>query len=155
MTFNYYDKAGHEITIPTNENWVNYGDLSPIQHGGCFVRWDSPQGRWNVVYTEHSDMFPEDIIPENHVVIHHMYVYDDDVFRNGNPQKGPTEWFLDEIDSLTNVNGYEHALMDFEIEYFVAGIAMNRLSKEYFQPKTIPESEYWDYLGEQYGIESE
>ena len=43
--------------MPKSNNWVNYGDVKPREHGGTFVRFDSNSEEYEIVQTTSTEDF--------------------------------------------------------------------------------------------------
>ena len=56
-----------------SEEWVNWGDVNPKDHGGSFVRWDSDYEKWRVVVT---------LSDEGGQTVWTYDVYPDDIWKN-------------------------------------------------------------------------
>jgi len=84
--------------------WVNYGDASPEEHGGLFVRWDPDAGEWNVVQTRRAmDFDPRADDPNVHLVTEYNFE-PQDVFVDGEVDAG----FTDEMQKILDRLGEEH-----------------------------------------------
>jgi hypothetical protein len=141
--FAYHDSNGNTITIKPNDEWVNYGDVNPLYHGGMFIRWEN--GMWHIIETRHGMDLPNGYCSDSEVAIWHHYAEPMDLFQGGDPDNGPTDYLKNEIESLSRVSGYENALVDFEIEYFLHGFGQRtRQSKE----KIVSENNYWNTLSD-------
>jgi len=146
VTFSYTDKHGETLTITPNTEWVNYGDMNPRIHGGMWVQWD--RDMWHIITTVHPEGLPSDMVDNEHM-IEHTWVEPSDLFKNGNPDNGATDTFERILESLST--GYVTALVDYDIEYFVADFNhwIHSGDTDY-----IDDSNYWDYLCD-YGITQE
>jgi len=142
----YTDKDSNELEIQPNTEWENWGDANPKIHGGMFIQWDNDH--WHIIETIHGSVLPDGYISDDMVEIRDYWAYPDELFESGDPNNGPTDYFKSEIEQLSRVSGYENALVDFDIEYFLSGI-----TSYYHTDRTehIDESDYWDKLTE-YGI---
>ncbi|MCK5013675.1 MAG: hypothetical protein KAS66_07635 [Candidatus Omnitrophica bacterium] len=43
--------------MPKSNNWINYGDVNPREHGGLFVRYDPKHKEYEIVQTTSSEDF--------------------------------------------------------------------------------------------------
>jgi len=128
----YTDRNGEMITVEPSTEWINYGEI--------FVKWDGDM--WHIIETHQGE--------DSKLYFTEYWVEPADLFVNGDPDNGPTEYLKSEIDSLLNVTSYENALVDFDIEYFTVGIT-HRIHGD---TSVVDESEYWDTL-EMKGIDRE
>lgn len=143
----YTDKDGNDIVISPNPEWVNYGDVNPEPHGGIFVR--AERDMWHVVETVSGELLPEGFADDDETLIQESWVEPQDLFIKGDPNNGPTDRFKDVIESFLNISGYENALVDYDIEYFVVDFANFHHS---MHDEIV--SDYWEGL-EKYDIKKE
>lgn len=145
-TLEYTDRDGNTITIEPNTEWTNYGDVNPQLHGGRWVRFE--RDMWHIIETVSHHDLPDGMVDNEHLV-QHTWVEPMDLFEGGNPDNGPTDTFSDILNQFSHVDGYVNALVDFDIEYFVADFTHYVHSNREDYPN---DSNYWDYL-EQFDIE--
>lgn len=88
-TPNYRDASDVLAELDFVETWENYGDMNPKQYGGVYGKWTGDQ--WKVVETWTS--------VENEFEIRIDWVEPMDIWVNGNPERGFTEKFQEELDS--------------------------------------------------------
>lgn len=136
--------------------WVNYGDVNPQKHGGIFVKWTN--GHWHIIETRGSYM-------------NHHYIDPNDVWVEGEPLNGFTDWAADQLESYSNgpfhlndvnnpdlpddVTFAEHMrwIVDNHTEWIVGSLAIAYVG--YYGPhKSEKAEDYWAYL-ENYGIEEQ
>lgn len=134
-----------DLSYSPSEEWKNYGDASPKEHGGIFVRWEDDM--WRVIETLRTDTIFIDG-SENEWRIDEQYIEPMDLFVDGDPELGPT-------DSFERVLGrfdlsYETFLTDHQIERAVAE-AINYVPTTRESERT---PDYWDHL-ENFGISKE
>lgn len=43
--------------MPRSNNWKNYGDINPREHGGIFVRYDSKNKEYEIIQTASTEDF--------------------------------------------------------------------------------------------------
>jgi hypothetical protein len=146
-TLTYTDRMANTIEITPNDEWVNYGDVNPIRHGGMFIRWDN--GHWEIVETRHGYDYPDEYPNDDQVEVTYYYLDEYDVFEGGDPDNGPSDYLKHEINALSNVSGYENALVDYDIEYFLHGYTHWAHGD---RQTVIDESEYWTHLEDKFGI---
>lgn len=129
-----------------NDEWVNYGDVNPFDHGGTFVKWVGDM--WKVVETT-----PPDAIPECDKHLFQVYHFEPaDLFVDGDPENGPTDAFESIIDALSNVSGFDNAMVDFDLEYFVADMMHYTGQQDRGTWVDDTEEAYWSEL-EEHGID--
>jgi len=137
----YTDGDGNEIEITPTTEWVNYGDADPLPHGGVFIRFEPDNDMWHIVKTQNGDYLPH--IDDCEIMITEYWADLQDLFANGDPDNGPSEYLQREIETLSNVPNFENALVDYDIEYFLWGLARWRRDR---RPHHVHESDYWDEL---------
>jgi len=147
----YTDNDGNTLEITPNDEWINYGDVNPKIHGGVFIRWDPDMSMWHIIETRHGLDMPDGYISDSEIEITEYYAELQDLFENGDPDNGPSDYLEREINALSCVPNYENALIDHNIEYFLHGLTHWQHGE---QPDKIDESDYWQTL-EKKGIPTE
>lgn len=79
--------------------WVNFGDINPELHGGLWVKWDNDM--WHIIETYHPEDLPEDFA-KGRFYFEHIWLEEMDIWVEGKPENGFTEWALDQLDSFSN-----------------------------------------------------
>lgn len=135
----------------TNE-WNNYGDMNPEDHGGRFIKWTG--GSWELIETSRSeDIAGEDFAEENgEHMIEHIYIYPDEVFIDGNPENGFTDTMHSIFDSLgmdRNLTPENPEIMD-NLQYYLADFNYYIGGNHY----DFKDGDYWDIV-ESYGVNPE
>jgi len=147
----YTDDNGNEIEITPNTEWVNYGDVNPKIHGGVFIRFDPDMSMWHIIKTQHGHTMPSGHISDEKIEITEYYAELQDLFENGDPDNGPSEYLEHELNRLSNAMSFEHALVDYDIEYFLYGLTHWHHGR---RSDHVAECNYWTEL-ESYGIPTE
>ncbi len=109
------DDETHEIVPETG--WVNYGDVNPRDHGGRFVRFD--RRAWEVIETRPPESMPDGLSETRHLV-EYGYVHDEQIWVDGDPDAGPTDWLERTIHEVHGVESYTQAMLEYPVEYWVA-----------------------------------
>lgn len=138
--------------IELHTDWVNYGDVNPREHGGGFIRWDPDLHAFRLIVTNPPSTMPEDYCIGRHRVVVRV-VGLDDLFVGGDPSNGPTDVLEGIIESLSNVDGFDNAMTDFDLRYFVYDFRYN-VRTAHPDWVTDTEEDYWSHL-EMYGIDPE
>jgi len=136
----YTDADGTVHDIQTSDEWVNYGDVHPRDHGGLFVRFD---GRaWELIATRPPAALPDGITETEHMV-EEAAVWPDDLFVDGDPDQGPTDFLADRIDELYGTESYEQVVVEETVGYYVA-----EWIRYYGGHDTdmVPDAQYTEYL---------
>lgn len=127
------------------KSWVNYGDVNPRPHGGRFLKWDTAGGYWHlIISTNLEDVQPGMIQNGEKYMFEHYYIYPQDVWEDGVPQKGWSFEMNQVIDAFQE--DYNPTDMD-DVEYLIPDLSFRMRpsgSEDYA-------SNYWEYLGD-YGI---
>lgn len=144
------------MNIERPNDWVNYGDVNPQKHGGLFVRWTN--GEWHIIET-------------NGCYFSHYYMDPTDVWENGEPLNGFTDWAAERLQEyshgpfhLDNVNNpdlpegeafedYMAWIVDNHLEWVIGSLALS-FSAWYSPHSNDSVEDYWTYL-EKFGIEQE
>lgn len=151
--------------IETPEEWVNIGDANPQRYGGIFVKWEKDY--WEVINTTHFAELHDDFSDDEYM-FEVYYVEPDDIWINGNPYKGFTDFAIEKLNKYSNlpfdivtneadlpeeeqyhdyVDWYLNEHNEFIITRFISSfIGFHGTYDTHF------ESDYWGYLSN-YGIE--
>jgi len=136
----YTDRDGTTHTVKTSDEWTNYGDVHPQAHGGLFVRWTGRS--WDLIATRPPAALPDGITETEHMV-EEAAVWPDDLFIDGDPDQGPTDFLQDRIDELYGTESYVQVVVEETLGYYVA---------EYLRyygghdTDMVPDDEYQEYL---------
>lgn len=146
------------------ENWLNFGDMNPKRHGGLFVRWE--RDMWHIIQTYHPDDLPEDFT-KGRFRFNHYWLEESDIWVDGKPENGFTEWAESEFDSFSHkpfdivpenelpegetMASQMNWVVENHIEWVVGSLAYS-FSGYYTSHRDEFDSDYWDYLSH-YGID--
>lgn len=139
-------ELNHSKHVNPSKDWANYGDVNPRRHGGRFIHWTGE--KWVLIVTRQWRDIAPDMDSDDPLQLFQIYhIYKDDIFEGGDPSNGPTAAMESALDSL-NV-AYETALVDYDIEYWVADMEHHALLDP--SQKDVENHEYWETL-ESYGV---
>jgi hypothetical protein len=138
----------HEAFEP-HEDWGNYWDVNPVDHGGTFIRWDDHH--WKIV-----EVWPPSVWPEDEYIVEQIHVHPDDVWQD--PDDPATD-FTEDMKKILRSLSDEHHLPVAppfleSVTYYVADFT-HYIRDHYSETFEIPESDedaYWEQV-EQYGVE--
>lgn len=119
----------HEFD-PSTE-WRNFGDASPEDHGGTFLRYHHE--RWTVIETiPYADVNPDAPSDSTEQYVKGYTVYHDDVWKDGDPEQGVTDEMADELLALHEHGGKRGASPEGDsrrflgsVDYYVAGVVQH------------------------------
>ena len=80
--------------MPKSNNWINYGDVNPREHGGTFIRYDPKHKEYEIVQTistEDFDGFDFSYLFEHVVVNKSALLEDRDLHSFAGIEKAPSE----------------------------------------------------------------
>lgn len=115
--FAWTDREGETHGIEPETDWVNYGDVNPRAHGGRFIKFDG--SAWELIETRPPDTLPDGLTTDEHLV-QYGYVYPEDIWIDGDPDEGPTDWLERTIHEVHGYDSYEQAMLEAPVEYWVA-----------------------------------
>jgi hypothetical protein len=137
LTIDYYN---------LHTNWRNYGDANPDRHGGRFARWDG-----DTLHLVETDLWDED--RGEQMVRRHWFELDD-VFVNGDPNKGFTRAMQSILDSFgdrwTTPETFE---FQDRITYYAVDLPFHAGSDSDYEFHQIGTGDdYWNYLEDRFDI---
>jgi hypothetical protein len=139
-TFEWTDRDGETHEIVPETEWTNYGDVNPRDHGGRFVRWT---GRYWVVHeTRPPETLPDGLSETEHLVMT-GYVDPEEIWVDGDPDHGPTDWLAETIESVHGYSSFESAMLEVPVGYWIADwLAYHGDAGEYW----VDDQEWTDWL---------
>ena len=136
------------ISEKATKTWKNYGDASPREHGGRFLKFEDSDygtGSWTLVTTR--DMEGHGMLEgtDDRYMFQEWAIEPDMVWVDGDPEKGFTEKMEEAADALNT----EIDPRDIEdVEWVIPDLVFH-IRAEGYDTYT---SNYWKYLRENWGI---
>jgi hypothetical protein len=148
----------NQIQYP--QEWTNVGDTNPERYGGLFIKRKA--SGWLIIETRHyADI--HDSVSENQYQFMHKLLENDEVWVNGNPYKGFTEWAINKLnefnlsfdvenDPYLPENETFEDYVDYYMENHIDEIINSLCFCVNHSEQINYDENYWGYL-ENYGIE--
>lgn len=147
------------------KEWHNFGDINPKRHGGLFVKWD--RDMWQIIKTTHYQDLPNGMT-DNEFMFEQIYMEPMDIWKDGKPENGFTDWAIDELENNYNkpftYNPTEiqeessmSEFMDWVLKnhgVWLIGTLAFGFAHYYSTHDNDFEEDYWSYL-QSFGIEKE
>lgn len=132
--------------------WHNFGDMNPEIHGGRFIKWQGDY--WLLIETRNlEEVGPQGMIRDGEKFMFDIYyIYPDDVWIDGNPDKGLTDPMRDIVESFgkrySNILEHNEIPPDMDVEYFIVDLPFHIG----IDGEDRYSANYWEFL-ESYGID--
>jgi hypothetical protein len=149
MILEITDSSGDSIDVELPDDWVNYWDVNPQQHGGLFT-WFGQSGV-TVVETQPPSSIPDDVLTESHLVYDYYSPYDE-LWTTVDGQDQPSEILDRELASLSHCDSLQQAAVDGMLPSAMAW-CVTRI--HYDRQHTVAADDYADWLSTQYDIPRE
>lgn len=153
-----------------DEQWTNHGDVNPIPHGGCFLRWEN--GQWQIVRTRNGSELPDEVCPDDESWVEELWAEPQDVFKNGDYTQGFSEEMMTEFDKFSRIPFDPEAINDpieghttaeameyrdkhGDLKWILGSLAVyHEFGRSRFD-RTVSNDEYWNELEDMFGITEE
>lgn len=134
------DEWGQTRQIEPSRDWVNYGDVNPLRHGGMWVKWTGDH--WEVIRTTPPEDLPEDMAEGEHYV-QLGWVDPVEVWLHGDPENGPTSQAERFIDRSGRYDCMAGLLVDGSVSWLIPEFIHYRGTDRY---DLVHRDEIEDYL---------
>jgi hypothetical protein len=149
MILTITDSSGDSIDVELPDEWVNYWDVNPQQHGGLFT-WFGQSGV-TVVETRPPSSIPDDVLTESHLVYDYYSDYDE-FWTTIDGQDYPSEILGRELDARLNGGTLQQAAVDGMLP---SAMAWCLTEVHHDRRHTVAADDYADWLSTQYDIPRE
>ena len=133
-------------TFPSE--WINYGDVDPVVHGGAWIRRDG--GMWQVVANYNlRENGPEGMIRDGeHQMVQTYWFEPQDVWIDGDPDKGFSETFKKSIRGRSREPDHTR-----DMRYIAQEIALGFPHQFGGNPRDSYTDDLESHLSDRFGIE--
>jgi len=143
------DSNSDSIDVELPDDWVNYWDADPKQHGGLFTQFED--SGVTALETIPPSSIPDDVYEDRHIVYEHWGSYDE-LWTTVDGQDYPSEILERELDSLHNCEGLQQAAVDGMLPSAIAWcLTRTRSGRE----KVVPDNEYVETMTDYYTVPKE
>jgi len=143
------DSNGDSIDVELPDDWVNYWDLNPQQHGGLFTQFRD--GSFRVIETVPPQELPNGLTEHEHM-LHDYHCYYSDYIHQSDAGDCAQDMLKREISSLNNATDLLQVAVDGRLGSCLAWAAVR-------QPQAytdwVADDRYTEHLPNKYGIPRE
>jgi len=149
MILEIRDSNGNSIDVEVPDDWVNYWDADPKQHGGLFTQFED--SGVTALETIPPSSIPDDLLTESHLVYEYYADYDE-FWTLANGQDQPSEILERELASRHHCDSLQQAAVDGMLPSAIAWcLTRTRSGRE----KVVPDNEYVETLTDYYTVPKE
>jgi len=149
MILTITDSTGDSIDVELPDDWVNYWDINPQQHGGLFTQFED--SGVTALETIPPSSIPDDVYEDRHLVYEHYGRYDE-LWTTIDGQDYPSEILGRELDARLNGGTLQQAAVDGMLPSSIAWcLTRTRSGRE----KVVPDNEYTETMTDYYSVPKE